>query len=716
MSELFTPEGEECEPSAAPVVEVAKKDSKAAKKAAKVAVKKESKADSTEKGTKKDPETKAKRPRLGDDREEMKRLEKASRELEADQIANDKEREHIRKELQQLREQRRKSKQSKEDAEATAKKRADEEAQKKAEESAKRKAEYEEELRKAKESAEEYKKRQDKAERKAKKAAITARDEPEESVQKAKKVKKHEKAEKQAKEARSAALDAEYAYRRLKYYPDGNAPKEIMRIPLFEEKPPGWVQIANEQMAAWVKEQKRKKQLEESKLQEATVTTSSAEQTAPFHRLQAQRAIATETDPWSRPQVFWNQSWSKICELSSTKKGKKVTFYCGSQGCKKQFDNESSFWQHLNSKAGKRWCRDQPYIPVEDPEHPIPEEVVRQQRELRRTLEAGIRAARERTGAAVERAHGEDVAEQAHAEDDASTSDMIGSSDFEGASEDDSDEVIKEAEWYGLNVESLGPVDPLDAMEVPEVLDKESLRDFFQAKAEEKKVDAEKKKTKAEKKKTIAEKAKVEEKEDEQPAEESAEPLSEKAKLRRAGMTAFGSRMIDCTLDQVIAEIPGEMTGLEDGKDKPSPTSPAEGGGEHTSVVEESTVVPSGEVTMPIAAVTESSTAPVPEATPQVPEEQDRHLCQACQGSGQCSEDMNRAVMIILEAQAKALAEASPVSAVKKEKEGGESPAPDDDKRQGDFTVNLGMTSVDLIVISNFVAEEVQNCLRRQRG
>ena len=100
---------------------------------------------------------------------------------------------------------------------------------------------------------------------------------------------------------------------------------------------------------------------------------------------------------------------------------------------------------------------------------------------------------------------------------------------------------------------------------------------------------------------------------------------------------------------------------------------------------------------------TESSPAPVPEATPQAPEEQDRHLCQACQGSGQCSEDMNRAVRTILEAQAEALAEASLVSAVKGEKEGGESPASDDDKRQGDFTtMNLGMTSVDLIVIVFF--------------
>ena len=107
------------------------------------------------------------------------------------------------------------------------------------------------------------------------------------------------------------------------------------------------------------------------------------------------------------------------------------------------------------------------------------------------------------------------MVQRAHGEDDASTSDMIGS-DSSGESKEDSDEVIKEAEWYGLNVEKLGPVDPLDAMEVPEVPDRESLRAFLKAKAEEKKTIAEEKK------------AKVEEKEDEKPAEEFAEPLSAK--------------------------------------------------------------------------------------------------------------------------------------------------------------------------------------------
>lgn len=276
-----------------------------------------------------------------------------------------------------------KAKSSKEEDEAAAKKRADEEAQKK--------AEYEKELRKAEESAKEYKKRQDKAERKAKKAAFEAMDEPEDSAQKAKKVEKHQKAAKKAEEARSEALEAEYAYRRLKYYPDGNAPATINRIPLFEEKPPGWVQIANEQMKAWVEEQK-KKQLEMSKPPETKLTTSGPEMIAPFHRLQAQRSIAVDIDPWSRPQVFWNQSWTKICQLSLVKEGKKKVFYCGSQGCRKKFDNESSFWQRLNSKSGKpghpsrdickRWCRDQPYIPVDDPEHPISEEVAVNQRDM----------------------------------------------------------------------------------------------------------------------------------------------------------------------------------------------------------------------------------------------------------------------------------------------------------------------------------------------
>ena len=50
------------------------------------------------------------------------------------------------------------------------------------------------------------------------------------------------------------------------------------------------------------------------------------------------------------------------------------------------------------------------------------------------------------------------------------------------------------------------------------------------------------------------------------------------------------------------------------------------------------------------------------------------------------------------EAQAKALAEASQVSAVKEEKEGGESSTHEDSKRRGDFTVIIGKAQNDLIV------------------
>ena len=57
----------------------------------------------------------------------------------------------------------------------------------------------------------------------------------------------------------------------------------------------------------------------------------------------------------------------------------------------------------------------------------------------------------------------------------------------------------------------------------------------------------------------------------------------------------------------------------------------------------ESTIALSREDMMTVGAVTESSAAPVPETTPQAPtEKENRYLCQSCQGSGQCSDDMNR--------------------------------------------------------------------------
>ena len=129
------------------------------------------------------------------------------------------------------------------------------------------------------------------------------------------------------------------------------------------------------------------------------------------------------------------------------KEGKKTVFYCTSQGCRQKFDNESSFWQHLNSKSGKPGHPSRDICKRNDPEHPISEEVAVNQRDMHTRIEAQIRASRERTEAVA----------RAHAEGDASTSDMVGWDDFSGAESTDSDEVIKEAEWHRLNVEKLGP-------------------------------------------------------------------------------------------------------------------------------------------------------------------------------------------------------------------------------------------------------------------
>jgi len=169
------------------------------------------------------------------------------------------------------------------------------------------------------------------------------------------------------------------------------------------------------------------------------------------------------------------------------------------------------------------------------------------------------------------------------------------------------------------------PPDAESKEEVLDIPDRKALRRFFQAKREEK--DALKAKAEEGKEKSV---------------EESTEPLSEKAKTRRAGMSAFGAPMLSCTLDQVIEEIPGEMKGIEELVT--SPTSPAGEVEAPVAAVEESTVIPSGEVMMPVAAMTEKASVPAPETASQ---DEDRHLCCACQGTGRSTSDMNAAVAII---------------------------------------------------------------------
>ena len=125
-----------------------------------------------------------------------------------------------------------------------------------------------------------------------------------------------------------------------------------------------FLKLQNEKVAAYqrsLKAQKLKEDLEEMKKK------------PPGQRLQEQRQIPVETDPWSRPAEFWNQSWKAVTAASLSK----GYFHCGSQSCKKSFDNETAFWQHLNSKKGKpghpsskifaNWRKEsagEPYVPL----------------------------------------------------------------------------------------------------------------------------------------------------------------------------------------------------------------------------------------------------------------------------------------------------------------------------------------------------------------
>ena len=125
-----------------------------------------------------------------------------------------------------------------------------------------------------------------------------------------------------------------------------------------------FLKLQNEKVAAYqrsLKAQKLKEDLEEMKKK------------PPGQRLQEQRKIPVETDPWSRPAEFWNQSWKAVTAASLSK----GYFHCGSQSCKKSFDNETAYWQHLYSKAGKpghpsgkifaNWKKEsagEPYVPL----------------------------------------------------------------------------------------------------------------------------------------------------------------------------------------------------------------------------------------------------------------------------------------------------------------------------------------------------------------
>ena len=603
--------------------------------------------------------------RLIDDQGEMKRLEEKSRELEREEEENRLERKRLQKELKELRKKRsaegaaasvaeeERAKKKKADNEAALQRRAEEvEAQRKAdEEEAQRIAKEEEgrktaeELQKAVDTAYELQKEANKAERKAQKAAEKAEREPEESAHKAKKVKKAEKAKAKAEQAKEKLMAERRAVSNLRWH--GNR-VGMARIDFLHDKPEGWKEMWNERLAAWKAREKAKKEQQG----ESGDKEKKSEPERPGNRLKEQRKIPVSQDPWSRPTVFWNQSWDRVCELSQKKEGEGFVYFCGSQGCRKTFKDKFAYLQHLWSKSDtpghpskaivKRWSADKPYVVVSgDPEHPDPQLAEKQQKELMEKMKKEIQEAKEKE------------------EESSST---------ESESTDSEDEVKKAAKQVGIAVEDLGPVGPEDA-EIPDVPDAEALAAFLEDKKAEK----------------AAEKAA---KEEEVPAEESA------AAKRKSGVTEAGKRMLDQTLDEIAVdiqeEVPPSQTNALFGLPE-SPTSPA-----NAPAVESA-----GEGSAPTAPTIPSAGIPISAVTEQnVPKDHDSKLetCKACAGSGRADPDMNAAIQVLIDAQKASVASVSPGVKEEDSPMGKDADPQKKDDRLGAFTFCEGVAT-DLCVV-----------------
>ena len=432
--------------------------------------------------------------RLADDRKEMRRLRKESQALEQAQAENELERRRLQEELKARRQKRRaeeaaasvaeeeRAKKKKAEDEAAAKRKSEEaEAQRKAdEEEARRIAEEEEgrkiaeELQKAVETAYQLQKEANKAERKAQRAAEKAEREPEQSDQKAKKVRKAEKAKAKAELARSKLKAERGAVSNLRWH--GNR-VGMPRIDFLHDKPEGWKDMWNQRLAAWEARHQKKEDKEKVKGEqpdESGDKEKKSEPERPGHRLKAQRKIPVAPDPWSRPTVFWNQSWDRICELSQKKEGEGFVYFCGSQGCRKTFKDKFAYLQHLWSKCdtpghpsreiAKRWSADKPFVAVSgDPDHPDPQLVVKQQKELKEKMRKEIQDYEDEKAKKLRQAQGKE-------EESSST-------ESESTDSEDEDEVSKAAEKVGIAVKSLGPAGPEDS-EIPEIPDGESLVAF----------------------------------------------------------------------------------------------------------------------------------------------------------------------------------------------------------------------------------------------
>ena len=598
--------------------------------------------------------------RLADDRAEMKRLEEESRALEQEEEENRLERKRLQKELKALRQKRRaedaaasvaeeeRAKKKKADDEAAAQRKAEEaEAQRKAdEEEARRIAKEEEgkktaeELQKAVESAYQLQKDANKAERKAQKAATKAEREPEESAQKAKKVRKAEKAKAKAELARDNLKAERRAVSNLRWH--GNR-VGMPRIDFLHDKPEGWKDMWNERLAAWKARQK-----EEGK--------EKSEPERPGERLKAQRKIPVAQDPWSRPTVFWNQSWDRICELSQQKKGEGFVYFCGSQGCTKTFKDKFAYLQHIWSKCDtpghpskeivKRWSTDKPFVTVSgDPDHLDPQLAAKQQKELKEKMKKEIQDYEEKKAKKLLQAQGKE-------EESSST-------ESESTDSEDEDEVSKAAKQVGIAVEGLGPVGPEDSA-IPEIPDAEALAAFLEDKKAEKAA-----------------------KEEEVLAEESA------ASKRKSGVTEAGKRMLDQTLDEIAGDIQEEVPpsqrnaifGLPE-----SPTSPADPPAEESAGGESTPTAPTiPSAGIPISAVTKHD----------VPKDHDGKLetCKACAGSGRADPDMNAAIQVLLDAQKASMASVSQEVKEEDSPKGKDGDPQKKDDRLGAFTFCEGVAT-----------------------
>ena len=605
--------------------------------------------------------------RLADDRAEMKRLEEESRALEQEEEENRQERKRLQRELKALRQKRRaenaaasvaeeeRAKKKKADDEAAAKKEAEEaEAQRKAdEEEAQRIAKEEEgrktaeELQKAVESAYQLQRDANKAERKAQKAATKAEREPEESAQKAKKVRKAKKAKAKAELARSKLKAEQRAVSNLRWH--GNR-VGMARIDFLHDKPEGWKEMWNERLAAWKARQKKEKEAKGEHPDESGEKEKKSEPERPGHRLKAQRKIPVNQDPWARPTVFWNQSWDRICELSQKKEGEGFVYFCGSQGCRKTFKDKFAYLQHLWSKCdtpghpsreiAKRWSADKPFVAVSgDPDHPDPQLVLKQQKELKEKMRKEIQEHEDR---------------QAQGKEEESSSTESESTDSE-----EEDEVSIAAKKVGIAVKSLGPAGPEDS-EIPEIPDEKSLVAFLEDKKAEKAA-----------------------KEEEVLAEESA------ASKRKSGVTEAGKRMLDQTLDEIVYDIQEEVPpsqrnalfGIPE-----SPTSPVGPPAEESAGVESAPTAPTIPSTgIPISAVTEQN----------VPKDHDSKLetCKACAGSGRADPDMNEAIQVLLDAQKASVASVSQEVKEEDSPKGKDGDPQKKDDRLGAFTFCEGVAT-----------------------